>query len=146
MRAAACSLLDNALSHEGTRAHTHTRTTASVATFPSKGCGRVRLQQRADSSSCSTLPAAAAACSLITGSLGKNTESTVKVQISRWEITPPPTPSTRTGIQTTVRNYGRSFLPSANQGQCLCSLCSGGRGSRFSRLLQCRDTPRPSPR
>lgn len=69
MRAAACSLLDNALSHEGTRAHT--RTTASVATFPSKGCGRVRLQQRAASSCCSRLPAAATACSLINGSLGK---------------------------------------------------------------------------
>lgn len=87
MRAAACSLLDNALSHEGTHAHTHT--TASVATFPSEGCGRVHLQWRADSFSCSRLPAAAAACSLINGSLGKNRESTVKVQISRWEITPP---------------------------------------------------------
>lgn len=90
MRAAACSLLDNALSHEGTHAHTHT--TASVATFPSEGCGRVHLQWRADSFSCSRLPAAAAACSLINGSLGKNRESTVKVQISRWEITPPPQP------------------------------------------------------
>lgn len=74
------------------RVRAHTRTTASVATFPSKGCGRVHLQQRAASSCCSRLPVAAAACSLINGSLGKNRESTVKVQISRWEITPPQPP------------------------------------------------------
>lgn len=105
MRAAACSLLDNALTHEGALARTHThrhvlahaRTTASVATFPSEGCGH--LQERAvsplqdDQQLVQQTDGGAISHDLYIGRWlagGKNSESTVLVQISGWEITPQP--------------------------------------------------------
>lgn len=144
VRAAACCLPDNALSHEGIHTNMLTFASIGVASFLRAEWGLFSLRIWA-----------AAGCQLINTKLGIYCDQLCKLKCTNYrgraaviKQSPEVCRIQDSGFRTATCAPGphRTFLLCVNQGQCLCSLCFPGRGSRFSQLLQYWDTPRISPR